>query len=332
MTTRLLDCLLVIQHSHEEWPVLDDLLYLMITLISIAMLRYLIMTYGIVASTFFLFRWCCRYVDGRHSKRLPLRWIFSSLDPSWQVAHSFFPENHQFIDMNFFLNLLFIGDCSACHVWLLKNAHIPEFVGVALSQAWDIEPKCLKILRSYTEGQIQQDMARCSGVLSCFLCFVMFLWRPCFKTHQNNNRHVANNQNLRNLFFRRTIRRVCSIGWSYCMLFFPWGCPQAMFGTLGFPPFPDISNESLTRRGCGLAEKALSLFWVQQDNAITSLVRVLRLVRIFRITRLLQRTKALRELSKLVSMMATCLKAMNMWTSLNIIEHHWRQSGQRETL
>lgn len=90
MTTRLLDCPLVIQHSHEEWPVLDDLLYLLMTLISIAMLRYLLMTYGIVASTFFLFRWCCRYVDGRHSKRLPLRWIFSSLDPSWQVAHSFF--------------------------------------------------------------------------------------------------------------------------------------------------------------------------------------------------------------------------------------------------
>lgn len=65
--------------------------------------------------------------------------------------------------------------------------------------------------------------------------------------------------------------------------------------------------------GCGLAEKALSLFWVQQDNAITSLVRVLRLVRIFRITRLLQRTKALRELSKLVSMMATCLKAL-VWS------------------
>ena len=159
------------------------------------------------------------------------------------------------------------------------------------------------------------------GVLSCFLCFVMFLWRPCFKTHRNNNRHFANNQNLWKLFFRR------SIGWSYCMLlFFPWGCP-AMFGTLGFTPFPDISNESLTRRGCGLAEKALSLFWVQQDNAITSLVRVLRLVRIFRITRLLQRTKALRELSKLVSMMATCLKAMNIWTTfeqlLNITEHHW---------
>ena len=62
-------------------------------------------------------------------------------------------------------------------------------------------------------------------------------------------------------------------------------------------------------QGCGFAEKALGIFWNQEENAITSLVRVLRLVRIFRITRLLQRTKALRELSKLVSMMATCLKA-----------------------
>lgn len=62
-------------------------------------------------------------------------------------------------------------------------------------------------------------------------------------------------------------------------------------------------------RGCGVVEKALNLIWGQEDSTIISLIRVLRLVRIFRITRLLQRTKALRELSKLVSMMATCLKA-----------------------
>ena len=58
-----------------------------------------------------------------------------------------------------------------------------------------------------------------------------------------------------------------------------------------------------------MVEKALNLIWGQEDNTIISLIRVLRLVRIFRITRLLQRTKALRELSKLVSMMTTCLKA-----------------------
>jgi len=65
--------------------------------------------------------------------------------------------------------------------------------------------------------------------------------------------------------------------------------------------------------GCGVVEKALNLIWGQEDNTIISLIRVLRLVRIFRITRLLQRTKALRELSKLVSMMATCLKAL-VWS------------------
>ena len=137
----------------------------------------------------------------------------------------------------------------------------------------------------------------------------VFVWSPGVKTQQNNNGHFANNQALRKLSFRRAIRRVCNI---FVIVFFPAGYPQATFGTLGFPPAPDISNESLLRRGCGLAEKALSLFWDQHDSAITSLVRVFRLVRIFRITRLLQRTKALRELSKLVSMMATCLKAKNM--------------------
>jgi len=65
--------------------------------------------------------------------------------------------------------------------------------------------------------------------------------------------------------------------------------------------------------GCGVVEKALNLIWGQEDSTIISLIRVLRLVCIFRITRLLQRTKALRELSKLVSMMATCLKAL-VWS------------------
>lgn len=62
-----------------------------------------------------------------------------------------------------------------------------------------------------------------------------------------------------------------------------------------------------------MIEKILDVLW-PQDSGIISLVRILRLVRIFRITRLLQRTKALRELSKLVMMMTTCLKAR--WSSL----------------
>lgn len=52
------------------------------------------------------------------------------------------------------------------------------------------------------------------------------------------------------------------------------------------------------------------VFSVGEDIAVISMTRILRLVRIFRLARLLQRTKSLRELSKLVRMMATCLKAL----------------------
>ena len=38
MTTRVFDCPLVIQHSHEEWPELDDLLINDVDFL--AMLRY----------------------------------------------------------------------------------------------------------------------------------------------------------------------------------------------------------------------------------------------------------------------------------------------------
>ncbi|CAK9009818.1 unnamed protein product [Durusdinium trenchii] len=64
--------------------------------------------------------------------------------------------------------------------------------------------------------------------------------------------------------------------------------------------------------GCGAIEKVMEVIWAT-DNSMISIIRVLRLVRIFRITRVLQRTRALRELSKLVSMMTTCLKAL-IWS------------------
>lgn len=61
---------------------------------------------------------------------------------------------------------------------------------------------------------------------------------------------------------------------------------------------------------CGYAELLLNLFAPGDLIASFSMLRVLRLARIIRLMRLLRRTRALRELQKLVTMMATCLKAL----------------------
>jgi len=68
--------------------------------------------------------------------------------------------------------------------------------------------------------------------------------------------------------------------------------------------------------GCGYAELVLNALLTSetlQTISFFSMLRVLRLARILRLVRLLRKAPRLRELQKLVTMMATCLKAL-VWS------------------
>ncbi|CAJ1348644.1 unnamed protein product, partial [Effrenium voratum] len=64
---------------------------------------------------------------------------------------------------------------------------------------------------------------------------------------------------------------------------------------------------------CGYLELLLPAIFPGENFAQISILRLLRLMRVARLMRLLRKIRSLRELHKLVTMMATCMKAL-IWS------------------